>query len=215
MRQISFILLAIGLISSPAFSKSFTILSPNQIKKIIGDFPANGSAEEAQDFDTLIHFQTNRTEEDCTEAASESSASLAHFFAGKRGPLTKAEVAKWSPRIMIAYAQLGINVLLAKNIYKRPRPYNFNAQIIPCINLEKSYAYPSGHAMMARMFAHILASIYPEKKKALMIRADEVGINRVIGGVHHPSDIVAGKKMGDILGKGLVSNQNFMAQFKE
>lgn len=211
MRQLALVFISAVFISSPVYAKGFRLLTPSQIQKIIGDYPVNGSAEETQDFDTLLHYQATRTEADCAEAKAEESASLAHFFAGKKGPLTEAEGKKWSLRIMAAYAQLGINVTVAKNMYKRPRPYNYNSQIVPCVALEGSYAYPSGHAMMARMFAHILGSIYPARKEALMNRADEVALNRVIGGVHHPSDVEAGKKMGDVLGKGLVANPAFMA----
>ena len=66
--------------------------------------------------------------------------------------------------------------------------------------------------MMARLFAHVLGTIYPERKDALMKRADEVARNRVLGGVHHPTDVEAGKKMGDVLGKSLIANPAFMAQ---
>lgn len=211
MRQLGLVLVSTIVLSSPSYAKGFRLLTPSQIEKIIGDYPAAGSAEEAQDFDTLLHYQTTRTEADCAEAKTEESATLAHFFAGKKGPLTEAEGKKWSPKIMAAYVQLGVNVFVAKKMYKRPRPYNYNSQIVPCIDLENSYAYPSGHSMMARMFAHILSRIYPDRAVALMKRADEVALNRVIGGVHHPSDIEAGKKMGDVLGKSLIANPAFMA----
>ena len=141
MRQSVLVLLSFLLVASPAYSKGFKILTPSQIQKVIGDYPVNGSAEETKDFDTLLNFQPKRTEAECAEARAEESASLATFFAGKKGPLSAAEGKKWSLKIMATYAELGINVTVAKRMYKRPRPYNYNSQIVPCISLEGSYAF--------------------------------------------------------------------------
>jgi hypothetical protein len=37
-----------------------------------------------------------------------------------------------------------------------------------------------------------------------MKRGDEISMHRVLGGVHHPSDIVAGKKLGDAMAMEIV-----------
>jgi hypothetical protein len=49
------------------------------------------------------------------------------------------------------------------------------------------------------MFARLLSRIYPERAKAFMERGDEIANNRILGGVHHPTDIISGKKLGDAL----------------
>jgi acid phosphatase (class A) len=190
------------------------VITPRQMKKLLGAYPATGSVEEAQDYETLLKYQENRTEAECALAASEKTATLKHLFAGKEGPLTKKEALLVSPFVLKHYAEAGINIYIAKSTFKRPRPYNANPQIKPCIPGEKSYAYPSGHTAVARVFARVLSRIYPSRAAAFMKRADDVANNRILGGVHHPSDIVAGKKLGDILANKVMNSKKFTTELK-
>ncbi len=175
------------------------IFTPDTIKEMLGPHPAKGSAEEQREFEFLAELQRTRSEEQCKLAASEESASLVSLFANEGGPLSRTEARILSVRFMQAYASAGINIYLAKNLYNRPRPYDANPELTPCIDKEGSSAYPSGHTAFARMFARILSRMYPERAAAFMKRADQVALNRLIGGVHHPSDIVAGKRLGDAM----------------
>lgn len=185
---------------------SLRVLTPNSIKKLLGPYPAAGSREELHDFAVLRHYQETRTEHECELAEKQEKATLKNLFVSNNGPLTKKEAMLVTPLILKAYAEAGINIYLAKSIFKRPRPYNYNNEIKPCIKLEKSYAYPSGHTAVSRVFARALAKFYPARAEAFLKRADEVAQNRILGGVHHPSDIVAGKKLGDALALKVLEN---------
>ena len=91
-------------------------------------------------------------------------------------------------------------LLTAKNYYKRPRPFDYADETVdPCIEKATGYAYPSGHATSARLYARLLGKMYPERAEAFLKRGDEAALFRVLGGVHHPTDIEAGKKLGDAL----------------
>ena len=46
-----------------------------------------------------------------------------------------------------------------------------------------------------------------KKRKSFLKRAEEVGLDRVIGGVHHPSDVEAGKKLGKFLGQQMINSK--------
>jgi acid phosphatase (class A) len=166
---------------------------------VLPPFPAPGSVEEQQDIDQLMYFQKTRTPEQCAEAQSEANASLEVFFGGKKGPLTADEAAKAQKKLRMLTLKAGIKILAAKTEFNRPRPYLAHPEIKPCIELENSKSYPSGHATIARVYARVLAVMYPERAALILKRADEVALNRVIGGVHHPSDIVAGKAFGDAI----------------
>lgn len=189
--------------------KGFDILSPAKIRAALGDYPALGTPESDEDFAVLLRYQDTRTEEDCAEARLEEQATLGNMFGPPHGPLTKAELRKLTLRALPVYAEAGANILLAKNLYKRPRPYDANPEVKPCIDLEGSYAYPSGHTALARSFAHMLSAIWPERREEFFRRADKSSENRIIGGVHHPTDIIAGKKLGDVLAKKLMKGQKF------
>lgn len=48
-----------------------------------------------------------------------------------------------------------------------------------------------------------------------MLRADEAALLRVIGGVHHPSDIAAGKLLADSLYREFLSSPDFRKSLEE
>ena len=197
--SVVFSLLVMMNISAAATADDIRIFTPETIRQMIGPHPAKDSVEESREFAILADYQRTRTTEQCRLAAKEESANLVTLFANEGGPLSKTEARILSIRFLQAYASAGINIYLAKSLYDRPRPYVANPELTPCIDKESSSAYPSGHTALARMFARLLSRIYPEREDAFMKRADEVAMNRVIGGVHHPSDIVAGKKLGDAM----------------
>lgn len=193
-----------GIMSTNAMAQenlSITILTPSQIKQVIGEAPAVGSKEEAGDYKALLDWQDKRTVEQCEFAAAQDSANLKTLFVANNGPLSEKEGKTMEILLFKKYAEAGLNIYLAKKQYNRPRPYDANPEVKPCIPLETSSAYPSGHAAIAQFFANELSDYYPERRAAFMKRAKESSMNRVIGGVHHPSDVVAGVKLGDVLYK--------------
>lgn len=218
LKTFSYLMLAISILlnAQAAMAKpGFKIYTPEEIKKLLGPYPAKGSLAEIQDFYALLKFQVTRTEVECEEAATEESATLAKLFAGENGPLTKEEAKRLNFTVLKHYAKNGLNIMIAKNTFKRPRPYLYNPAVIPCISKESSYAYPSGHATMARAFAHVLSEIHPERREAFFLRADEIGRNRVLGGVHHPSDIVAGFKFADTIAQKILKSESFVSDVEK
>lgn len=197
--------LVFGLLSNAVHAREQSF----NFRKLLGPYPAKGSVEEAEDLETLLKYQENRTAEDCRLAALEEEANLKNFFV-RPGLLTKIEATILSVRLIAPLAQTGVKVTLAKMYFNRIRPYENWPEITPCIKKAKSKAYPSGHTTLARVYARILADLYPKKAKAFLQRADEVALNRVIGGVHHPSDIVAGKKLGDAIANELLDSKQYV-----
>ena len=53
------------------------------------------------------------------------------------------------------------------------------------------------------MMADLLSEWDPTREAQFRARADLIGHDRVMSGVHHPTDIVAGKKLGDEIFKKL------------
>ncbi|PIP91432.1 MAG: hypothetical protein COW01_03505 [Bdellovibrionales bacterium CG12_big_fil_rev_8_21_14_0_65_38_15] len=206
MRHLIVLFLAIS-ISVPSFASDEKLkvgwFSKDQIRQIVGDYPAPGSAEEAYDYQVLLEYQKTRTEAECEEAAAEKTPTLKSMFGSL---LTKKEMRRVWPHFIEAYATVGLNSAISKKLFDRPRPFNANPEIVPCIPLATSKAYPSGHTMIARVFARMLSDFYPDRENEFMQRADEVALNRIIGGVHHPSDIVAGKKLGDAIYESLIKD---------
>lgn len=97
-----------------------------------------------------------------------------------------------------------------KNRYARLRPFKGHAEVQPCIKKSKGYSYPGGHATYSRIFVDVLGDITPERKAEFLKRADEVASDRVVGGVHYPTDIAAGKVFGDDFHARLLQNPAYL-----
>jgi acid phosphatase (class A) len=83
-----------------------------------------------------------------------------------------------------------------KNIYRRPRPYQVDNTLHPvCPVTSEPTSYPSGHSLSGYLLALALVQLVPEKRQQIFDRADEYVHNRLICGVHYPSDIEASRKL--------------------
>lgn len=80
-----------------------------------------------------------------------------------------------------------------KLFYNRARPYQLAEKLD--INIDRiitkthhTASYPSGHTIYAALAAEILISDYPEHKNKFNDVTKQVGLARVLQGVHYPSD---------------------------
>lgn len=182
---------------------------------VLGPYPTIGSLEDKQDIDQLLYFQKTRTAEQCALAELEADANLETFFGGSHGLLNANEMTMAKKKLKWLTLKAGAQIYIYKKKFHRPRPYITHPEIKPCIDLEGSEAYPSGHTALARVYARVLSVMFPERGLQFIKRADEVGTNRVLGGVHHPSDIVAGKKLGDALAQDFLGSSDFVSLLED
>ena len=93
-----------------------------------------------------------------------------------------------------------------KKKFDRPRPAFLASKmgekfkIFPS-KTASSAAYPSGHAVFGALAAKVLGDMFPEKKAALNELGQSLGTNRIIAGLHYPSDYKAGVLLADELYK--------------
>ena len=79
-----------------------------------------------------------------------------------------------------------------KYFFNRPRPHQ-HSDLEEIENVGgKSPAYPSGHSTTGAVIAELLAEQFPEHAENLRVMGTELGYNRIIAGLHHPSDHLAG-----------------------
>jgi len=79
-----------------------------------------------------------------------------------------------------------------KFFFNRPRPHQ-HSDLDEIENVGgKSPAYPSGHSTTGAVIAELLAEQFPEHAENLRVMGTELGYNRIIAGLHHPSDHLAG-----------------------
>lgn len=175
--------------------------------------PADGSAQDKEDFRVLLDWQARRTGAQCARAKTQMSHNYEVFF-GEISPFpapAPAEVAAFFKNVgkdsVAAHTYL-------KDVYQRQRPFVRDARIKPCIPPVKGLSYPSGHSAMSRLFALILSDLVPARRAEFMARADEAALNRVLAGVHHPTDTAAGKILADTLYKDLKKQADFVSDMK-
>lgn len=163
------------------------------------DYPRKGSSAQSVDEYMLRKLQKERTEKDCERARATVVINLQTYFGSPYGDLNDEQVKILSPFLEEIRHQIGPYVGQVKKNYKRLRPYEYIGNLKPCVKKEESFSYPSGHTVLATVYSLVLIDIFPDKIESLKNRAHQISQDRVLGGVHHPSDIEGGKKLGSML----------------
>jgi acid phosphatase (class A) len=88
----------------------------------------------------------------------------------------------------------------AKDYYERPRPTGA---------AKRHGSYPSGHAAFAAAAAVVLSQAVPCKRAEIFKQARAFGQNRIILGLHYPSDIVAGWTSGTLAAYAMMQDPQF------
>ena len=169
------------------------------VTKVIPAAPADNSLATAADIETVYQIQKRRTPEMVALANYFAEDSVFQYDAVIRAWFTAANL----PRTAEFFLQIDSDRYAisskGKQVWQRPRPPLLDSRIKPCVHLPKSGSYPSGHSTQAFLWANLLAEIFPEHRAALRERAELVAWSRIIGGVHYPTDITAGRMLGDRL----------------
>lgn len=100
-------------------------------------------------------------------------------------------------------------VAAAKEHWKRPRPYELDARLRFGSKPESSYSYPSGHATVGTIQALVLAELFPERREAILALGRRIGWDRVRTAKHFPSDVYAGRTLGQAIFRALQTNAEF------
>lgn len=94
----------------------------------------------------------------------------------------------------------------AKAAWSRARPYTYNPALHPAVARPANCTYPSGHAYSSSYIAAVLAAAFPEHATGWEKQAALVRWSRVVGGAHYPSDVVAGKILGEAVARELLKS---------
>lgn len=172
--------------------------------------PAMGSEVDKADNVALHKWQDERTTAQCKAAAAERDPEFQAIF-GDLNPFV-SPMPDAVKKVIEQVKRTGTDSYRKiKDDNKRPRPFLVDKSLDPCIGRPGGYSYPSGHATLARLYGRLLAEAVPERKAEFIARADLSALYRVIGGVHNPSDIEAGKNLADMVFDQMLADQRFAA----
>jgi len=176
--------------------------------------PAAGSAEAKSDLENTFVIHTSATPAEIALAKDENKLTIYHFapaigdwFVPGKLPMTEA-------LFKTVEAESKAATDGAKKFYKRPRPYHLEPARFPhSVEHEDPthYSYPSGHSTRGTVFALLLAELFPDKRDAILAKGREAGWLRVQGGVHFPTDVYAGRVLGQELARDFLRSPEFQS----
>ncbi len=161
--------------------------------------PAADSDAQKADRAAVLDWQARRTDADCARAERTFFVAFDSLW-GEWSPFPQPlppEAQRFFDRLD---SDIGAAARVMKDRYQRPRPELTRPCPGPDSGMKKggSYSYPSSHAAISRVFAAVLTDLVPERKAEFFANADDIARDRVIIGVHYPTDIAAGKALGDL-----------------
>ena len=200
MRRLSLSLMLVLVSGVPVFTQApATANLPVAVQNLatfLGPFPPADSDAGKADLAIVLWCQQTRTSRDTQLAAAEVKLTLSAYGTAIGKPLLSAQYPKTAALVDKVAKDIKAQTDALKKLYGRPRPYLADPRVVPAIERETSPSYPSGHATRGLAIAIVLAELVPERREALLEQGRQVGVHRVVGGVHYPTDITSGQRLG-------------------
>jgi len=215
-KLIILVLASFSSLSQSAFAGKY--LSPDQINESIAFLPpppVEGSEVYKNDFLKLHEITSSTTPEECESANKEAPLLMPVPFLAPAGPLSLGELENWKAFAGAVYFEVKPVLRGLKSHFARPRPYVTDSSIKTCVDKEEgTNAYPSAHATFGELYARIFAAAYSDRAYGFILRGRQYGDHRVLGGVHHPSDVLAGQNLADHVFGQLMESPDFRADME-
>ncbi|TGU96587.1 phosphatase PAP2 family protein [Mesorhizobium sp. M00.F.Ca.ET.151.01.1.1] len=208
------LLLVVGSAARAEDAKPFITNKDVDLTMILPPPPANDSAETKAELGEVLTMQVTRTPEMEARAIADAEENVWRF-ADVMGPdFNKDKLPKFSAFFDRVVETEGAVVDPAKDVWKRPRPHQLSDLVKPVVKLSSSGSWPSGHATVGTLMGIILSDMVPEKRAQIMARAAEFAHNRIVGGIHYPSDVEMGKISGSVIAAVLLNREDFKAEYE-
>ena len=137
------------------------------LARAVGRPPRAGSAALARDLSVLRWMQSSRDPQLVRHAWTYLDRVPTAFE-----PAIGSDLTKTAPRIKAGVPAFVKVVEQVKNQLKnsiaRPRPFQSHADLQPCLPLERSKSYPSGHATWYTATSLLLADLLPKRRERLL-----------------------------------------------
>ncbi len=164
------------------------------LAEAVGKPPKSGSTALARDLAVLRWIQSTRDSQAVRHAWIYLDRVPTAFE-----PAIGADLSKTAPKIHAGVPKFVKAIEKVKNKLKksiaRPRPFLTHSDLKPCLPLDHSKSYPSGHATWYSSMSLLLADLLPERRQRLLNVGQQGIAARVTCGMHYPSDVEAGQRL--------------------
>lgn len=199
--------------SSVAEARDTFYIVPSQValSQVIQPPPAASSQAQKDDLTAVQTAQKTRTEAQIKSAQADNTVTIFAFVSDVLGPnFNKEKLKITAPFFDRVFADQIEACLEVKEHFNRQRPFVIDPEIKPIVQQPANAAYPSGHSTTGYVYTIILSMMVPEKTQALYERAATYGRNRVIAGVHFPTDVEAGLVSAAVIVNAMIQQPLFM-----
>jgi acid phosphatase (class A) len=104
-----------------------------------------------------------------------------------------------------------------KTRWLRPRP-TAALGLAPCVyqdpHAPPSSSYPAGNAVVAELWGATLQALAPDRRATIQAQVRRMGESRVVCGLHYPSDIAAGVRLGERIFAAIAETPAFRADLE-
>jgi acid phosphatase (class A) len=217
LRLAVFLLLLLPVVRPALAGEHYVTTATVDLAPLLAPPPAAGSAEERAELDIVLATSRGRSPAEAA-AAQADSATTVFRFSDVLGPGFTEENLPFATGFFAEIAgDTHAIVAAAKISFDRYRPYAVDGRI-PALTKDedthkRSGSYPSGHSSFAYATAVVLAAMLPEKAPEIFARAADFAHNRLVAGVHYPTDIEAGRISGTVIANALLHDPRFQKDF--
>jgi acid phosphatase (class A) len=200
------VIFAIALPAGASTGTRFYYLQPNQLDltELLPPPPDLGSPQARADEEEVAAAVAARSPAQLFEAEEASKRSVFFFAPSIGSGFTAAHL----PLTARFFAHVGSDVKQlidgAKLYWNRPRPEGA---------AKTRGSYPSGHAAFAASSAIVLGELLPAKRDAIFSQARVFAQNRIILGLHYPSDVASGWAAGTLAVFVMMHDRAFRRDF--
>ena len=168
--------------------------------------PAEGSAEDQLDLAAVKTLQAGASEDRWKQAETDAKYLFPQFEAAFGGPIDRQHSPHLVHLLNEALRDVSLPANAGKGYFARTRPYQ-RLQLTrtcdewagpgpaPPIDPTDRSSYPSGHSAAGWTTALILAQVAPDNASAVLARADDYALSRIICGAHFPTDVQASRML--------------------
>ena len=213
----SAVVLLVFTISGQAVAAEATFIAPGHLDltRLLAPPPAPGSAEQQRDLAEVLAVQKARTSAQSQRAMADATAGNFGFADVLGTNFNAQQVPKVAALLEQVRGDAVVLMAAGKQAWNRPRPFQVSNDVDPLGERPGDSSYPSGASISGYLIAIVLADMVPEKRAALFARGREFGDDRVIMGIHFPTDVESGRLAASAIAATLFENQAFLAEFAQ